>query len=163
MPMNNIFMTQRKFVINKIKKVDGGLNLYPVDEPSLPIFISNKYYSGKMPPFFQWPWEKIQVEILFWGNFISLLKMNGKLVFNVSEKDYPDELKKLLEQVQLEQERERKEKEAILAQIKVSLNKYLIDFPINQNLEDDIQQMHICLRAFLKFHFYKKYSHKIDA
>ena len=31
-------MTQRKFVINKIKKVDDGWNLYPVDDPSLPIF-----------------------------------------------------------------------------------------------------------------------------
>ncbi len=41
-------MKQRKFVINKIKKVEDG----SVDDPSLPIFISNKYYSGKMPPFF---------------------------------------------------------------------------------------------------------------
>ena len=39
MLMDNIFMTRRKFVINKIKKVDGGWNLFPVDEPSLPIFI----------------------------------------------------------------------------------------------------------------------------
>ena len=31
-------MKQRKFVINKIKKVDDGWNLYPVDDPSLPIF-----------------------------------------------------------------------------------------------------------------------------
>ena len=91
--MDNNFMKQRKFVINKIKKVDNGWNLYPVDDPSLPIFISNKYYSGKMPPFFRWPWEKIQVEVLFWGDFISLLKMNDKLVFNVGEEDYPDELK----------------------------------------------------------------------
>ena len=156
-------MTQRKFVINKIKKVDDGWNLYPVDNPSLPIFISNKYYSGKMPPFFRWPWEKIQVEVLFWGDFISLLKMNDKLVFNVGEEDYPDELKKLLEQVRLEQEERKKKNEATIAQIKVSFDDYLADFPINQNLEDDIQKMHLCLRAFLKFHFYKKYSHKIDA
>ena len=38
MLMDNNFMTQRKFVINKIKKVDDGWNLYPVDNPSLPIF-----------------------------------------------------------------------------------------------------------------------------
>lgn len=156
-------MTQRKVVIDKITKVDGGWNLFPVDEPSLPIFISNKYYSGKMPPFFRWPWKKIQVEIFFLGNFISLLKMNGETIFNIKEEDYPDELKKILEQVRLEQEKERKEKEVIIAQIKISLDKYLVDFPINQNLEDDIQKLHICLRAFLKFHLYRKYTSKIDA
>lgn len=163
MLMDNIFMIRRKFVINKIKKVDGGWNLFPVDKPSLPIFISNKYYSGKMPPFFRWPWKKIQVEVLFWGDFISLLKMNDKLVFNVGDEDYPDALKKLLEQLRLEEEARKKEQKAILAQIEVSLDKYLVDFPINQNLENDIQKIHICLRAFLKFYLYRKYSHIVDA
>ncbi len=67
-------MTQRKFVIKKIKKVDDGWNLYPVDDPRLPIFISNKYYSGKMPPFFRWPWEKNSGRSSLLGGFYLLVE-----------------------------------------------------------------------------------------
>ena len=70
MLMDNNFMTQRKFVINKIKKVDDGWNLYPVDDPSLPIFISNKYYSGKMPPFFGGRGKKFRLKFSFGGFYL---------------------------------------------------------------------------------------------
>ena len=48
----NIFMTKKSCEVTKIEPITDGWMLYPLDKKAEPVFISNKNYAGKMPPFF---------------------------------------------------------------------------------------------------------------
>lgn len=156
----NIFMRKETFLIKRIEKVISGWNLYPVEKNNQPVFISKDNYSGKMPPFFKWPRQKVKLEITrIQDNMLSAV-LNGIKLFEIAEADYPPEVKKILQKGEkLEQEADA----AIKAQdnaIKAALSEYLLTVPLNPGLEDEISKFHICLRAYLKLHLFKGASTK---
>ena len=70
--------------------------LYPLDKKDKPVFISNKNYAGKMPPFFKYPWQKLKLEVTEVLDFQVAVALNGVTLFEIKEEDYPPEIKEKL-------------------------------------------------------------------
>ena len=151
----NIFMEQKSCLVKKIKQTDNGWNLYPVDEEEKPIFISRDNYSGNMPPFFKWPWQQVRLKITQIQDFQVSASIDDIMLFEIQEKNYPEEIKKRLsygEKLQKDYEEEQnKANEAILK----ALNEYLQTWPQNQHLESQISELKICFRPYLQLHLFK--------
>lgn len=151
----NIFMEKKSCLVKKIKQTDNGWNLYPVDKDEKPIFISRDNYSGNMPPFFKWPWQQVRLKITQIQDFQVSASIDDIKLFEISEKDYPEEIKKRLrygEKLQKDYEEEQnKANDAILK----ALNEYLQTWPQNQHLESQISELKICFRPYLQLHLFK--------
>ena len=151
----NIFMEKKSCLVKKIKQTDNGWNLYPIDEEEKPIFISCENYSANMPPFFKWPWQQVRLEVIQINDFQVSASINGIKLFEIPEKDYPEEVKKRLnygEQLQKNYEEERKKTDEA---IRKALNEYLQTWPRNPNLESQISELKICFRPYLQLHLFK--------
>lgn len=158
--MENVFIKKICFRVRKIKKCPEGWVLASArgnketDEDRV-VFISNKYYTGKMPPFFKWPWQKLYLEFEQVDGFMLSAKINDKTLFTVNPEDFPPEIKATLEKG----EKLRQEAEAYYEKmdedIKTALEKYLPSIPVNPLFEDEMADLHICFRAYLKLHWQK--------
>ena len=148
-------MEKKSCLVKKIKQTDNGWNLYPVDKDEKPIFISRDNYSGNMPPFFKWPWQKVRLEVIQIDDFQVSASIDGIKLFEIQEKDFPEEIKKRLsygEQLQKDyEEKQNKANEAILK----ALNEYLQTWPQNPHLESQISELKICFRPYLQLHLFK--------
>lgn len=151
----NIFMEKKSCLVKKIKQTDNGWNLYPIDEKEKPIFISRDNYSGNMPPFFKWPWQQVRLKITQIQDFQVSASIDDIMLFEIPEKDYPEEIKKRLlygEKLQKDyEEKQNKANEAILK----ALNEYLQTWPQNPHLESQISELKICFRPYLQLHLFK--------
>lgn len=151
----NAFIQQKKYRIEKIEKTSDGWKLYPTDKEYPPVFISKENYSGKMPPFFRWPRQKLELKVTTVKDFQVSAVLNGHTLFEVQEKDYPAAVKEYLAKAQvLQQEQMALAKERDDA-IKEALKDYLIDIPLNPNLEEELSSLRLCLRAYMRLHLFK--------
>ena len=100
--MENVFIKKICFRVRKIKKCPEGWVLgsargnKETDEDRV-VFISNKYYTGKIPPFFKWPWQKLYLEFEQVDGFMLSAKINNKTLFTVASENLPPEIKVKLE------------------------------------------------------------------
>ena len=150
----NIFIDKETFFIRKIEKAGDGWILHPVEKDKDAVFISREFYSGKMPPFFRWPWQKLKLEITKSDGFLISAKLNEVLLFEISEDDYPPEVKAKVEKGRKLMQKMKEEAEKEDAEIKAALAEYLQKFTPGPNLEDEMASLHICFRAYLKLHFF---------
>ncbi len=151
----NIFMRKEVFLIKKIKKTEKGWLLHPFEKEEETVFIGRENYSGKMPPFFKWPWQKVRLEIVKIEDFIVSANLGGKRLFEIPENEYPSEIKKILEKGERLEAKVKKAMEDEDNAIKEALSEYLLKIPINPDLEDNVSKFQICLRAYLKLHLFK--------
>ena len=151
----NIFMKKKSCLVKKIKQTDNGWNLYPVDEEEKPIFISRENYSGNMPPFFKWPWQRVNLEVLQVGDFQVSVSINDINLFEIPENNYPEKIQKRLSYGEkLEKDYEAFQKKTDEAIVK-ALNSYLQIWSRNPNLESQISELKICFRPYLQLHLFK--------
>ena len=149
----NIFMEKKSCLVKKIKQTDNGWNLYPVDEEEKPIFISRENYSGDMPPFFKWPWQQVRLKITQIQDFQVSASIDDIMLFEIPEKDYPEEIKKRLlygEKLQKDYEEEQnKANEAIAFEADNDANATLQQAQTNQaNAEQQVQMTVEELKSF---------------
>lgn len=148
-------MKKKSCWVKKIKPTDNGWNLYPIDEDEKPIFISRENYAGKMPPFFKWPWQRVNLEVLQVDDFQVSVSINDINLFEIPEKNYPEEIQKRLSYGQkLEKDYEASKKKNEEAIVK-ALNGYLQTWPKNPHLESQISELKICFRPYLQLHLFK--------
>lgn len=158
--MENIFIEKICFRVRKIKKCPEGWVLgsargnKETDEDRV-VFISNKHYRGKMPPFFKWPWQKLYLYFEQVDGFMLSAKMNGKVLFEISRADLPPEIKAKLEKGEKLLQKAIAHYEQMDKDIKEALEKYLPGIPVNPLFEDEMADLHICFRAYLKLHWQK--------
>ena len=151
----NIFMEQKSCLVKKIKQTDNGWNLYPVDEEEKPIFISRDNYSGNMPPFFKWPWQQVRLKITQIQDFQVSASIDDIMLFEIQEKNYPEEIKKRLsygEKLQKDCEDKQKQTDSAILE---ALTTYLQTWPRNPHLESQISELKICFRPYLQLHLFK--------
>lgn len=151
----NIFMRKESLLVKKIERKTDGWNLYPLDKNQKPVFISNKNYVGKMPPFFKWPWQKAELLITRVGDFQISATLNDVTLFEIPEENYPEEIRKELERGEKLLAAAEAYEEAENNKIKKALTEYLPLLPPNPDWENDFSRFKICLRAYLKLHCFK--------
>lgn len=158
--MENIFIKKICFRVRKIKKCPEGWVLSSArgnketDENQV-VFINNKHYTGKIPPFFKWPWQKLYLECEQVDGFMLSAKMNGIVLVKTSRADFPPEIKAKLEEGEKLLQAAIAYYEQMDKNIKEALEKYLPSIPVNPLFEDEIADLHICFRAYLKLHWQK--------
>ena len=158
--MENVFIKKTCFRVRKIKKCPEGWVLgsargnKETDEDRV-VFISNKYYAGKMPPFFRWPWQKLYLEFAQVYGFICSAKINDKVLFEISRADFPPDIKAKLEEDEKKLQKTKAFYEQMDNDIKAALAEYLPKIPVNPLFEDEMADLHVCFRAYLKLHWQK--------
>lgn len=151
----NIFMKKESLLVKKIERKTNGWNLYPLDKDQKPVFISDKNYAGKIPPFFKWPWQKAELLITRVGDFQISAALNKVTLFEIPEENYPAEVKQILEKGEKLLAEAKAYEDAENNEIKKALTEYLPLLPLNPDLENDFSRFKICLRAYLKLHWFK--------
>ena len=145
-----IFMNKKSCEVTKIEPITDGWMLYPLDKKAEPVFISNKNYADKMPPFFKYPWQKLKLEVTEVLDFQVAAVLNGVTLFEIKEEDYPPEIKE-----KLKKERRKQEDE----EIKAALVEYLQKMPVKKVAlwENDLSN----LKVFLRLHCFRGQGDKL--
>lgn len=154
------FIHKHECLIKKIKQTSEGWEFYPKDKKEKILFISKQNYNGKMPPFFKWPWAKLNLRYSEFRNFIIMAELNDVKLFEIQQECWPEDIKNayfhLQELLKKATDAEAEEDELI----KRELLKYLELIPNNTDLEKDIKSLHVCLRAPLLAWYYLKVNNK---
>lgn len=148
----------KNFRIKKVKKVDGYWELYPkgFDEP-LRIKAENVY--GKLPPVWKFPWQCHELKLKeLVGKFIIYIEMDGCILFNLSEDQYSDEMKKEVERVQKIEAAYVTVKEEYRASVSTQLAEYLSQVPAVTDIEDEISKLPVCWLRYLKMFLHMQYG-----
>ena len=148
----------KNFRIKKVKKVDGYWELYPkgFDEP-LRIKAENVY--GKLPPVWKFPWQCHELKLKeLVGKFIIYIEMDGCILFNLSEDQYSDEMKKEVERVQKIEAAYVTVKEEYRASVSTQLAEYLSQVPAVTDIEDEISKLPVCWSRYLKMFLHMQYG-----
>ena len=153
--MENIFIKQTKVKVKKVTEISDGWLLYPIDDADEPVFISNQYYVGKMPPFFRFPWQKFTLLFTSIDNFILSAQINNKILFTMSEDNLPPNVKSKLNAGRKIAQEIKEQNDEIDNKIKIALEEYLSVIEVKSLLEDEMKDLHICFRAYLKLHWQK--------
>ena len=155
MDFSSIFMKETEYLIQRIEERENGWYLYPKSEAEVPIFISCQQYAGKMPPKFKFFWQKRNLMLKKYKNFIISAVLDGVLLFEVEKEAYPEELCQKIAKEEQRYQAYLEECKVQDEQIKKDLESYLHELYCSQTLEDDISKLRIPLRAYLKLHLFK--------
>lgn len=148
----NIFIQSEELVIRRIETNSDGWLLYPQKEEK-PRQISRKYYQGKMPPVFKWPWQTSKLKITSVDGFILSAVLDDVELFKLKEQDYPPQIKKSLAKGEKLWKRFEASQKRVHNEINEALKAYLPSVPLDPELEDKISTLNICLRVYLKANF----------
>lgn len=152
----NIFIKKQTFSVDKFEKVEAGWNIHVKDDGTDKIFfIAVRYYDGKLPPKFAFPWHTWKLSLVLVDDFIISAKLDDHTLFKLEPQNYP-----VAVQLRLQQgEKLMAEVDAQMAEtdnrIKQLLTEYLTQISIDSQLEDDLSKLHICWRAPLRLWLFK--------
>ncbi len=151
--MNN-FIKEKSCLIKKIESTADGWILHPVNKDEKSIFISQKNYTGKMPPFFKWPWQDIKLDMTYIEDFQVSVSLNGNKLFEIPETDFPQSIKDYLSYMEGYEKEIEKAEEERQKEIKQALEKYFPSISIPQDIEKEISALAIPLRTYLQLHLF---------
>lgn len=147
----NIFMNRHVFSVDKFEKLATGWNIRVKDNGDDKIFfIDRRYYTGKLPPKFTFPWHKWKIALVMVDDFIISAKLDDISLFKIEPENYPDEVQKRLQQGEELMARVQQQWDQTDNKIKELLTEYVRQTDINKQLESECSKLHICWRAPLK-------------
>ena len=94
------------------------------------------------------------------GKFIIYIEMDGCILFNLSEDQYSDEMKKEVERVQKIEAAYVTVKEEYRASVSTQLAEYLSQVPAVTDIEDEICKLAVCWYRYLKMFLPMQYGNK---
>lgn len=154
----DIIKRKQTFLIKKIKKVDRKWLCYPKDEEE-PIELNADFVYGKMPPVWKFPWQCHKLTISKIATFIKKAEMDGCILFDIAEKDFPPEVKKAIDLWRKKQEEYQLQQNMYNQSIKDSIADYLALIEDVENVEAEILKLPVCWRLYLKILWLKQYEH----
>lgn len=145
------FTKKSGFSIRRIKKTEGGWNFYPVGSKE-PIFVP--WFGKKISFLCRRLGCTLELETFKGENVISVT-IDGETVFKLEEKDYPDELKENLAYLRKLEQQDEAEKQVYDKELVADLKAYLELISENLHLEDEISELLLPLRVYLRLHLYQ--------
>ena len=142
---------KKTFRVRKIRKVGGVWQLFLKDKNAKPLEFSVDKIEGELPPVWKFPWQCHELIIgTVVEKCICYLEMDGKILFNLDESDYPDDVKKEITRLKkIDKKIEQWERER-LEELKKQIVEYLPQVPTVKNLEDEINKLHMCWKRYLQ-------------
>ncbi len=155
-----MILKEKKFRITKITKNGNFWNLFPkgCDEP---VCLDTNLVYGKLPPRWKWPWQYHDLTIKTVADkFTVYAEMDGVVLFAIPEENYSEETKREIRRI----EKIESDYVAFQQQYTDSINAQLHDFlpkiPEVPELEEEINKLPVCWRAYLKMHLPMQYESK---
>lgn len=149
---------EKTFRINKVRMGEEYWELYPKGEDK-PILLRIKDVYGMLPPVWKFPWQSHELRLKYLvGKFIVYAEMDGCILFNLSEDQYSDEMKKEVERVQKIEANYVAMKEEYKASIVTQLAEYLKRVPVVLDIEDEIGNLPVCWSRYLKMYLPMQYE-----
>lgn len=153
-----MIMQDKSFQIKKIVKADGFWKLYPKLKGVDPILLDvNKVY-GELPVRWKWPWQSYKLSIKCYDDFIFYAEMDGRILFSISEDDFPEEIKKELSRMRAIERTSKELMQKYDETIKQQLAEFLPKVEPIACIEDKIPQLSICWRLFFKMRLSSVYQ-----
>ncbi len=143
----------KNYKITRFQQTDDGWLLSGPDCPD-GILISKAFYAGKLPPSFNWIWKKWTLKLSSINDFIISASLNEVKLFEISEDNYPEEVKAFIKGMQELVKECKKRKAEEVKRFKQKVTAYLSTFPVNQRLEEELSVLPVCLRAYCKLHLF---------
>ncbi|MBR3677043.1 MAG: hypothetical protein IKN71_07930 [Alphaproteobacteria bacterium] len=145
-----MIIEEKSFLIKKIKKADGYWLLFPKGKKE-PIKLEEHIVYGNLPPTWKFPWEshKLTLKIVL-GKFICYAEMDGLVLFDFDESEYPEDIKKEKARIWLLERQIAAEKEKYIKSIKQQIVEYLPLVPVVENYEDNIETLPICWQWYMR-------------
>ncbi|MBP5352424.1 MAG: hypothetical protein J6Y91_01495 [Alphaproteobacteria bacterium] len=145
-----MIVKEQSFQIRKIEKADGVWILYPKLKDVAPIELNADVVNGKLPPVWKWPWQSHKLSITRYDDFISYAEMDGKVLFDIAETDFPEHIKQELARARAIDSTYNQFRKDYDASVQKMLAEYLPSIEKVPNLEDAIAKLPIGWKMFLK-------------
>jgi len=155
-----MILEQEKFRIKKITKANGCWNLYPKGE-KVPIKLPVDAVYGNLPPVHKWPWQCHDLSIKRIAyKYVVYAEMDGRVLFDLPEDKYPEEIKRAVMRIEKVESDYAEYQKQYAETIKEQLQKLLPLLPETDELEDKINKLPVCWRAYLKMRLPLQYESK---
>jgi hypothetical protein len=153
-----MILEKESFRIKKITKADGVWNLYPKGK-EVPIKLPVDSVYGELPPVRKWPWQCHDLTIKrVAGEYIVYAEMDGLVLFDLPEDKYPEEVKEAVHRIEKIESDYAAYQKQHADSIREQLQKLLPQLPKIDELEDEINKLPVCWRAYLKMRLPMQYE-----
>ncbi len=155
-----MILENESFRIKKITKTDGVWNLYPKGK-KVPIKLPVDTVYGNLPPVRKLPWQCHDLTIKrVAGEYIVYAEMDGRVLFNIPKDKYPEEVKNAVRRIEKIESDYAAYQKQYADSIREQLQKLLPLLPKIDELEDEINKLPVCWRAYLKIRLPLQYESK---
>ena len=144
-----MILEEQSFKIKKIKETNENWLLYPKGAKE-PIELSKERVYGKLPPIWKFPWNYHILNIKTAANYITYAEMDGIILFDTPEEQYPEHVKKAIARIRKIDEDYEQMQKKYLDMLKAQLTEYLPQVPEVKELEDSFTELPVCWHMYLK-------------
>ncbi|MBQ9270878.1 MAG: hypothetical protein IJ218_01255 [Alphaproteobacteria bacterium] len=144
-----MIIKEKSFKIKKIKETNENWLLYPKGEAQ-PLIVPKAKICAKLPPVWKFPWQCHTLNLKSVADYVIYAEMDGAVLRNIAEDNYPEHVKQRIAQIRQCEEAFKQEKREHIGSLKVLLEEYLPQVPEIKELEDNISELPVCWRMYLK-------------
>jgi hypothetical protein len=153
-----MILEEKSYRIRKIKAGDDCWELYPKKSKE-----AIKLNAGLVGNMFRlnrkWPWQtynlKIKVAV---KKCIVYAELDGEVLFDIPEEKYPENVKKEIRRIEKIEAEYAAMQQKFTDEVKNQLHDLLPRVPIVADLEDEINKLPVCWRAYLKLRLFMQYE-----
>ncbi|MBR6355886.1 MAG: hypothetical protein IKR92_03420 [Alphaproteobacteria bacterium] len=144
-----MILKEQSFKIKKIKETSKDWLLYP-EGSNKPFKLPKEQVYGNLPPVWKFPWLSHTLNIKTAANFVAYAEMDGLVLFNIPEEQYPERVKKEVARIRKIDEDYAQMQKEYQDSLKTQLAEYLPQVPEVKELEDSFAGLPVCWRMYLK-------------
>lgn len=153
-----MILEEKSYRIRKIKAGDRCWELYPKKSKEA-IKLNAGLVGNMFRLHWKWPWQTYNLKIKVAAKkCIVYAELDGEVLFDIPEEEYPEALKKEIRRI----EKIEADYTAMQQKLKDEIKKHLADFlphvPKVDDLEDEINKLPVCWRAYLKLRLFMQYE-----
>lgn len=144
-----MILKEQSFQIKKIKQTEKDWLLYAKGYDK-PFELPKERVYGDLPPVWKFPWQYHTLNVRTIADFAVYAEMDGLVLFNIPEEQYPERIKKEVARIRkIDEDYAQLEKE-YADSLKTQLTEYLPQVPTANELEDSISEFPVCWQQYLK-------------
>ena len=152
-----MILKKQSFKIKKIEETGEDWLLYPKGAQE-PLTIPKNRVYGKLPPVWKFPWNCHILNIKTVANYTAYAEMDGRVLFDTPEEQYPERVKKEIARIRKIEEDYAQMQKEYEDSLKTQLAEYLPQVPEVKEPEDTFAELPICWHMYLKMRLPMQYQ-----
>lgn len=153
-----MILIEKKFRIKKITKNGDVWELYPEGNKE-PVRLQADLVYGKLPPCRKWPWQCHELTIkTISDKYPVYAEMDGRVLFDIPENEYSEDIKKEVKRIEKIEADYAQYQKQYAETINAQLRDFLPKVKPVAELEEAIDKLPVCWRAYLKLHLPMQYE-----